>query len=320
MNRRSFVKASGLAGISIFVPNLSEVFARNIKAKVSIGLITDLHQDIMHDAEKRLQQFVDEVNKKNPSAVVQMGDFAYPSPKNKSVIDLFNNCHSNSYHVLGNHDTDSGFTKEQCLKVWKMPKPYYTFDVEGIKAIVLDGNEKGSPTHKGGYPSYIGPDQLAWLKNELDSTNSPMIIISHQPLAGVIAVDNEIEIQNLLSNYKDRILLCINGHSHIDQHLHIKGINYLHINSASYYWVGGKYKHQSYSENIHESYPYISSTCPYKDSLFAFLTIDPEKKSVSIKGKKTKWMGKSPDNLGFQIDGSTGINQWIMPEIRNRKI
>lgn len=320
MNRREFIHTAGITTVSLFLPNLSQVFAKQVKGKTQIGVISDLHQDIMHDGEKRLLEFLEASKKKDLAAIIQMGDFAYPSKENTDVIQFFNKAHTSSLHVIGNHDTDGGFTKEQCLEVWDMPSPYYSKVINGILLIVLDGNEKGSPSHTGGYPSFIGSQQLEWLQQELENSPYPVLIVSHQPLAGVIAVDNEKEIQSILSNYSEKILLCINGHSHIDQHLEIEGVNYLHINSASYYWVGGKYKHDSYSESIHQEHPYISSTCPYEQSLFAFLTIDIGNKKVMIEGKKSKWVGKSPDDLGFKIEENPELNEWIMPKIQNRKI
>ena len=33
---------------------------------------------------------------------------------------------------------------------------------------MLDGNDRGSPRHRGGYPIYVGPEQVTWLKEELE--------------------------------------------------------------------------------------------------------------------------------------------------------
>src|SRR5664279_2584956 len=96
-----------------------------------------------------------------------MGDFAYPGDKNKIVIDMFNKAHNTRMHVIGNHDTDAGFTKEQCLSYWGMPSLYYAQKIGGVWFILLDGNDKGSPAHKGGFPSYIAPEQVQWLKDAI---------------------------------------------------------------------------------------------------------------------------------------------------------
>jgi Icc protein len=307
-------------GIVLQIPNaVLAMFPSNAK-QIKAGLITDLHHDIMHDGQERLQAFLSHMKKLKPNFLMQMGDFAYPNDKNKALIDSFNNAHPVALHVIGNHDTDSGHTKAQCFSYWKMPARYYTKEINGVCFIILDGNDKGSPTHKGGYPSYINDEQKTWLQQQLKEIDKPIVIVSHQPLAGALAVDNAVEIQQILSAASDKILLAINGHTHIDCQLFIKNINYVHINSASYFWVGGKYKHNSYTEEIHQSHAWISSTCPYKDALFTTLTIDPAAGTIHIEGKKSSWVGQSPEQLNY-TDG-TGLipGKEIVPSISKRKI
>ncbi len=314
MKRRNFLQRSFQGGLAISLPAWMYSLA-SIEKPVSIGLIADLHQDIMHDGPIRMQAFADYMGNSQPDAIIQMGDFAYPNEKNRSVIDLFNSCHENSLHIIGNHDTDSGHTKDQCIDIWGMPGRYYSKVISGLRLIVLDGNEEGSPSHKGGYVSYIGKEQQQWLRDELESTTEPVIIFSHQPLAGTIAVDNAGEMQDLLGSFSDKILLALNGHSHIDDVLYIQGNHYVHINSASYYWVGGDYKHESYSPEIHEKHPWISSTCPYREALFTMLTIDPVQKKILIEGRSSSWVGASPFELGFE---RVELKDEIVPGISDR--
>ena len=172
MNRRIFLRNSGLAGFSFILPQISHGFAGRPNHTIQLGLITDLHHDIMHDGYSRLESFMKEVKKSKPDAIVQQGDFAYPMPENELVIDLFNTANANAFHVIGNHDTDSGHTKDQCLEKWGMPSHYYSKEVKGLKLIVLDSNENGSTTHTGGYVSFVGLVQIKWLKEELEATSS----------------------------------------------------------------------------------------------------------------------------------------------------
>lgn len=317
VSRRNFIKNTSAFCMALQLPAASFSL---LNESVKIGIITDLHQDIMHDAPRRLQGFINHIKKDKPDAIVQLGDFAIPKPENKQVIEAFNNAHHKALHVLGNHDTDGGFTKEQCLAAWKMPAPYYAQQLKNIWLIVLDGNDKGSPTHKGGYAAYINPQQVNWLQQKLAEINEPAIIISHQPLAGPMAVDNAAEIQELLSRYQTKILLCINGHTHIDTLYKINGVQYVHINSASYFWMGEKYKHESYSPEILKTHPWIAYTAPYKDSIFATLTIDARKKKITIRGQKTQWVGKSPQELNFKGDYGLLAGKEIVPIVRDRKL
>ncbi len=319
-SRRKFLKASAIAAFSFAIPKAAFAFTRSLKKKVSLGVISDLHYDLIPDGKERLNDFLSDVMKRKPDAIIQMGDFAFPSEKNQDLVNLFNHAHPQSFHVLGNHDMDEGFTKEDCRKSWGIPSSYYTKEVSGLKLIVLDGNDAGSPTHKGGYASYIGKEQQDWLKAELEAAVLPVVVISHQPIAGVYPIDNTVEIQRILSTFSQKIIFAINGHAHVTQHLEVSGVNYVHINSASYYWVGAKFKHKSYTDAVHENYTSLEFACPYESSLFAFLTIDPVSMRVTVKGKKTKWIGPNPAELGYDIVTPEDLKNHVKPEIESWRL
>lgn len=319
MKRRDFITNTIGACIVLNIPASLKAAVSGMKKKVSIGIIADLHHDIMHDGLERLTSFTEAMQKLQPAAILQMGDFAYPGDTNKEIIDLFNTAHPAHLHVIGNHDTDAGYTKEQCISYWGMPARYYAQEINGIWFIVLDGNDKGSPDYKGGYPSFIGRKQIDWLKQTLTEINGPIVIVSHQPLAGAMAIDNAGDVQEVLTKASGKILIVINGHTHIDAMVTVRNIHYVHINSSSYFWVGGEFKHNSYSAEIHESHPWISSTCPYKDALFSTLIIDPHAATITITSKKTEWVGKSPKELGFKDKPLFKNDEEIVPCIREHK-
>lgn len=319
MKRREFLNTTSLALASFTLPISVNSFSGKINRPFSIGLIADLHHDLIPDGEKRLQEFVNESRNINPDLIVQLGDFAFPKEENRNIIELFNNSHQHCLHVIGNHDTDNGHTYEDLQKQWRISAPYYSKEISGFLIIVLDGNEKGSPEHKGGYPAFIGKEQVSWLRSELSNADQPVIIFSHQPLAGVLAVDNAKAIQKLLSQFQEKIILAINGHTHIDQLLKVNGVNYFHVNSASYYWVGGDYKHKSYSDEVHEEYKWLEYTCPYQKSLFTFLTIDIGSNQIEISERISDWLGSSPSELTFQHQ-DLNVGEEIVPWIREREI
>lgn len=278
---------------------------------VRLGLIADLHQDLVPDAAERLATFLEHSSQHQPHALIQLGDFATPIAKNKTVIDRFNAVDMPKFHVIGNHDTDGGLKIAQVVDNWGMKNRFYAEMVQGLKLIVLDGNDKPKD-HRGGYPSHIAEDQLEWLSGELQHAG-PMLILSHQPLAGPAAVDNATAVQKLLSAASDRILLAINGHTHIDEFLEVGGVHYWHVNSASYHWVGSKYQHESLPKELHAKYPAMINTCPYRDALFAFLEIDLARGHLTLTGRQSAWLGPSPSDLGL------ANNPQVTPEIRGRE-
>jgi hypothetical protein len=112
--------------------------------------------------------------------------------------------------------------------------------------------------------------------------------------------------------------LALNGHTHLNAVFEVNGINYVHINSASYFWVGGKYIHDSYPNEIIKDHEWIAYTCPYQDALFSMLTIDPIKLTVTVEGTSSKWVGKSPEELGYEPPNSIDSKAAIAPVISSR--
>ena len=243
------------------------------------------------------------MEKEKCDSLVQLGDFAYPNAAHKSYPEKFNAAHDVTVHVIGNHEFDHGLTRKDCYKTWGISSSYYRKDIGGLRVLVLDGNESGSPNHQGGYPSYLGRQQLNWLKKELQESKKPVLVLSHQPLAGRIAVDNAKTVQKMLAEFSSKIILCVNGHSHIDSLLQIDGVSYLHINSASYYWVGGK-----------ERMLY------YADPLFTTLTFDPETSSVIVAAKASQWKGGSPKEIGYFDRKNSPPEKAVTPQIRARSL
>lgn len=303
-SRRDFLKISTLAGAAMVLP--INVFANDkLREHIEIGLIADVHQDVMHDGEERLQVFIDEASKRNPDFILQMGDFCRPYDYNKPFLNIWDSFKGEKYHILGNHDTDGGFSRDQVRAFWNMPSNYYSFDKKDIHFIVLDGNDP-NPKPFSGYNRYIGEAQKKWLKNDLKKTNKPTIIFSHQTIEyedGGVA--NLKEIQRILENANkeagfQKVLCCLSGHHHTDFMTQINDIYYVQINSASYQWVGGDYKRIRYSKEIDEKYEWIKHTIPYKESLFTFMTIKNNK--IIIESKKTEFVGPGPEEMGMPED------------------
>jgi hypothetical protein len=158
------------------------------------------------------------------------------------------------------------------------------------------------------------------LNQQLENSKEPVIVISHQPIAGIYTIDNSVDIQNLLSTHASKIILAVNGHAHVDQFLKVGGVSYLHLNSASYYWVGEKHRHLSMDADTHANYPSLSLTCPYAAVLFGVLTLDRKTKKLSLTGRKSSWIGPSPMELGYSILSPAEQEMYLNPQISNREL
>jgi calcineurin-like phosphoesterase family protein len=319
MKRRNFISKTLLASAAISLP--IKIYSFNLKRNpIYFGLIADVHKDIMHDADWRLQCFIDESSQKKLDFIMQMGDFCVPHLRNNEFLNIWNQYPGHKYHVLGNHDTDGGYTREQTRKFWNMSANYYSFDKGGIHFIVLDGND-ANPKPWSGYHRYIGAEQQLWLVNDLEKTKKPTIVFSHQTVeleSGGIA--NLKEIRKILEDANaaagfQKVLCCFSGHHHTDFMTQISGIYYVQINSASYRWVGKDFLKVRYSEEIDKKYPWIKYTYPYKEPLYTFVEIKHNK--IIISSKETEFVGPGPKEMKGPI---TVINDPIVSKISGFKL
>jgi|WetSurMetagenome_2_1015567.scaffolds.fasta_scaffold01101_12 hypothetical protein len=287
---------------------------------VRFGICADVHKDIMHDADIRLTEFIQEASKRKLDFIIELGDFCRPYDYNLDFLRIWNRFPGEKYHVIGNHETDGGFSKDQVIRFMNSPARYYSFDKKGFHFIVLDGNDLNpSPDKATGYPRYIGEEQRTWLINDLKSTKYPVILFSHQSLESE-GIENRQQIRNILESENvsagfKKVVACFSGHHHTDYATFINGINYIQINSMSYSWVGEEYKTIRYSKEIDSKYPWIKFTIPYMDPLYAFVEIYD--KAIIIKGKKSKFVGPGPAELGMP---ERPENDKITPVISNRVI
>lgn len=325
MRRQPITRREALQSASVGIATTVLPFharAEAIVKPVRFAVIADVHKDVMHDADERLQTFVKTAKEQQVDFVLQLGDFCCPVPENQSFMTVWNSFEGPRYHVLGNHDTDGGFKREQTVEYWDMQSRYYSFDINSLHVVVLDGNDQG-PGQKP-YFRYIAEDQLNWLRDDLQQTGLPTIVFVHQSPErhDKGGIENGQKVQALLASAMDqngvsKVVACFTGHHHRDYTRTINGIHYAQINSASYYWLGGNYLTVRYSEDIDKQYPYIKYTVPYKDPLFAMVTVDPRRGFLTIEGRTSEFVGPSPWDLGASRADMEAES--LVPMIRDRR-
>ena len=287
---------------------------------IKFGICTDVHKDIMHDADERLKIFIEKASASDLDFIIQLGDFCRPYDYNLDFLDIWNKFAGDKHHVLGNHETDGGFTREESVNFLASKGKYYSFDKNGFHFIILDGNDiNPSPGKAEGYPRFIGEEQKKWLIKDIRSTKYQTFIFSHQSLESD-GIENRDEIRGILENENafagfKKIIACFSGHHHTDYAVDIKGIYYIQINSMSYSWVGENYMKIRYSDEIDAKYPWIKYTIPYKDPLYAIVEI--KNGTISIEGINSTFVGPGPEELGIPEQPE---NNQIVPFISNRNI
>lgn len=325
MERRKFIRnltiGTSVAALPIGV-SAKNTLNKPAK-KVRFGIITDVHNDVMHDGEYRLRTFLNAAKNEELDFIIQLGDFCQPKEANKEFFNLFNNYPGKKYHVIGNHDFDAVNVPDKLSVVknfYGLASTYYSFDSNNFHFIVLDGNEK-DPDFKQGYPRYIGQKQQEWLKDDLQKSSLPVVVFVHQPVGyDDLGLINRVQIRAIFEEENKRtgfkkVIACINGHTHIDQNQEINGIHYIQINSSSYRWLGEKYALSSrYSKKFDTFYPDIRYTAPYKDSIYAFAEITD--KHITIQGKLSEFVGPHPKELGYNEHDL----EFTKPDITDKKL
>ncbi len=316
MKPRAFFRgAAALAAASLLCAAAPPQEAEPIR----FAVVADVHQDVMHDGEQRVEAFVGDARGFDASFVVQLGDFCRPDEGNRAFADAFEAFPGDVHHVLGNHEVDGGFAWGDVTEFLGMEARYRSFDAGGVRFLLLDGNEKNPAGGPPGYPRHLGAEQLAWVADELESSPLPLVLFSHQGPTPDHGLDNGDEVRALLrAAPPGRVLAWIHGHDHTDRVRWLEGIPVWSVNSASYYWVGDAYAHSSYGKAVEKDHPWIARTCPYRDALWGKVELDLAAGELRILGRATEWVGPAPQALDGWSNppGLYGVR----PEIASRTL
>jgi 3',5'-cyclic-AMP phosphodiesterase len=290
--------------------------------QVRIGLIADIHPDMLPDGLERVRGFVAAMEKARVDFVVQLGDFCWPVASNRRYLEAWNAFSGARYHVLGNHDLDEGCTREQTVAFCGMPGMHYAFSSGLIRGIVLDGNEPGGKAS--GYKRFIGPEQLAWLEHELEQANRPVVLFIHQPFDADHEdyLENSAEVRTVLERaQKSRpgsVIAVFSGHLHLDYERMVNGIRYVEINSAAYWWLNNPAaRRETYPHAVHQQYRYLTHVAAYRDPLWALVTLDFERGEMVIEGRRSEWVGPDPWTRG---ETTSRPRELIHPWISDRRL
>jgi len=199
----------------------------------------------------------------------------------KHHVSVFSQVPCPRYHVIGNHDVGwirggeekitardlvgrghagEDITKQEFLAATGTPHRYYSFDVNGIHVIVLDGNnaadsaapKKGHDGVEGGY--YVDVTQQQWLRKTLARNRSKSKLVfcheelHHTPVEGsgeggevpfpavgkeTSYVDNGWQIRQLFAA-DGKVMACFFGHKHRSRWTVYGGTHY--ITMAATHW------------------------------------------------------------------------------------
>lgn len=254
MNRREFVQTGCGALAAAALPGC----LADGKASVAFGLVADVHYADIDDAigrhyreaETRLAECVRTMNGLKPDFLIELGDFKDQGRSAEATVEglrrierTFAEFKGPRYHVLGNHDCDAITPDEFLANIANHGQPqaraYYRFDFGALTFLVLDGCYTSEMKHYSRSNPWtdanIPPEELDWLKMELERSDGPVIVFCHQRL------DPESEPRHLMRNAAEvrdvlersgKVRAVITGHQHTGGGCVLNGISYLTLPSV----------------------------------------------------------------------------------------
>lgn len=279
---------------------------------IRFALCTDLHHDLIPDAPKRLEEFLDGAQANKVDFIIHLGDFCCANPCNRGFLEEWKRFEGPAYHVLGNHDLDHN-TKQQAVDFLGMPAPFYAFDCGSIHFVVLDVNHlsRKNGVEDYGFGNYfahpdklnwLGQEQLAWVAEDLARTQKRTVFFSHQSLADSTFGARDAEALHAIFRREEercgfqKVIACFNGHDHTDGVRCKEGVYYISVNGASFFYMSSDVQKPWVPSVDTERFPILREAVLYQDVLYTIVTITEE--SISLSGKKSRYVGPSPIECG----------------------
>ena len=221
---------------------------------VRFGLVTDIHfSDIPPDtragryygeSRRKLDEAVAVFNARDLDFVIELGDLKDLSKDKTSTLACLDEIERRlaafrgpRYHAVGNHDFDCLTPDEFLSHVTNAGQPmtsgYYSFDVKGIRFVVLDACYDSTLKHYSCQNPWddanVPPEELAWLEKKLTSAPGRVVVFCHQRLDTSAAprhdVKNAAAVRTLLEK-SGKVAAVITGHEHTGGYAVVNGIPY----------------------------------------------------------------------------------------------
>lgn len=240
------------------------------KEDFSFVFMTDIHLTTDLNAVPGFNKAIEKVNDLNPDFVITGGDLIMDAlgvsyAKADSAYNLFISTSGAFkmpvYNTMGNHEifgiyAGSGADEsnpEYGEKMFekRLGKLYYSFDHKNWKFFILNSPEV---TKENRYVGLIDDDQIEWIKEELQRTDTltPIVISTHIPFLTVRSqryagstvandpgevVTNSRQVLDLFKRHNLRLVL--QGHLHTFEDIYIDDVHYITGGAVSANWWKG---------------------------------------------------------------------------------
>ncbi len=264
-------------------------------------------------SEKELDIILNRAEKENVDFIIQAGDFCHGNDEHNDFVKKYTEFHIPTYSALGNHDNDKR-AFEDSLKLFKMPHNYYYFDCKGYRMIIFDPNycnvdgeyihyDMGNYKKMNSARTWIPPEQLEWIRDTIDASPYPCIIIGHASFYREDGVQNSADCLKIFKEANEKrphsVLMVITGHHHCNTTTFIDNVCHFDINSSSIFWV--EKAHDKYPCEMCEEIKLLSNTIAWSNPVHAIITV--EGTTVTIEGMDGEYfLGITPQMLGDPSD------------------
>ena len=257
----TIVRSEALDAISDHYPVVCELGSPPGPSSFRFGVIADCQYcagpssgvRLYAESVWKLTACVDHLSTLDLDHVVHLGDFIDKGYESFDVVaPIYDSLPCEHHHVLGNHDYSvADEHKAGVPDRLGMPAPYYDFEAEGWRFVILDGNDvslhsnpEGTPAHDHaleyhrtrapGKPTWngaLGQAQLAWLDGVLaaaDEAGENVVLYCHFPVFpdNVHNLWNAEEVLARIDAHAS-VRAFMNGHNHKGNHSVRKGVHYL---------------------------------------------------------------------------------------------
>jgi 3',5'-cyclic AMP phosphodiesterase CpdA len=266
--RREFLTLLGATGLAAAAPRT--LFAA-APEPFTFLFVTDAHIQPELNAAVGTDMAFKKARTFKADFAIQGGDHVFdalgvPRQRALSLFDLYEKTEQDLglkvYHTIGNHDvlgiypssgippTDPQYGKK--LFEDRSGKRYYSFDHKGHHFIVLDSI---GITDDQAYEGRVDAVQLKWLAADLAAVPkaTPIIVSVHIPLVSAFAsylpeaatvskhhsltVANANEVLDLFEGHN--VIGVLQGHTHINENVEYKGVNYITSGAICGNWWKG---------------------------------------------------------------------------------
>ncbi len=219
---------------------------------LKLALVADIHHGPNSYSKRSdraldlLEMFVEEVNKRKPDLVVDLGDRISDVNQDedwrleRQVATLFDQLTVPHVHLLGNHDLEH-LSREDNAATLEQSVDHQSLDMKGYHLVFWQPDAY--------FPEgFVATEaQLEWLAQDLESTALPTLIFTHAPFSGSSMTGNYYfenapkhwagyqnagEIRNLIQE-KGHVVACISGHVHWNSLDTVMGVHHLTLQSLT---------------------------------------------------------------------------------------